>query len=160
MDCSQSCGSCNLPVIGDPTTGNHFLLGTFPIPLAKICQHVGQVGEKENHSEAGKQHYNPKQALSQFISPKDITHGFQVLPWAGELEWQVSIGKVFVCTEVTVGICRTRVREWLVTIRNFSMENLSKAVSEPFNPLLPKLNPLSTSACSSGTLGVIEPGEK
>lgn len=47
-----------------------------------------------------------------------------------------------------------RVREWLVRIRIFfSMESESKAVSEPFNPLPPRLHPPSTSAGSSGTLG-------
>lgn len=44
------------PATGDPTTGNHFLLGVFPIPLSKICWHVGQMGQNENHSKAGKQH--------------------------------------------------------------------------------------------------------
>lgn len=64
------------------------------------------------------------------------------------------------CPEVTVRICRMRVREWLVRIRSFSMESESRAICEPSNQLLPRLHPLSTSACSSGTLGVTEPGEK
>lgn len=95
VDCSQSYGSCNLPATADPTTGNNFLLGTFPIPLPKICWHVGQVREKENQSLGN--NIIIQNIHSFFISPKDVTLSFQVLSWAGELEWWVTLGQVFVC---------------------------------------------------------------
>lgn len=38
----------------------------------------------------------------------------------------------------------------VVRIRIFSMESESKAISEPSNPLSPRLHPLGTSARSSG----------
>lgn len=74
MHCSQSYGSCNLPSTDDSTAGNHFLLGALPIPLSKICWHVGQVGEKENHSKAGKHQSNLKQPLSLFYQSKRLIY--------------------------------------------------------------------------------------
>lgn len=87
VDCSQGYGSCNLPATGDPTTGNNFLLGAFPIPLLKICWHVGHVGEQENHPKSGKQRYNPKHPLSLFFFyiPKNVTLRFQF--FHGEGSW-------------------------------------------------------------------------
>lgn len=52
-----------------------------------------------------------------------------------------------------------KVREWLVRVRIFSMESETKAISEPFNPLPPRLHPLSISV-AVGPRGVTEPGEK
>lgn len=98
------------------------------------------------------------------ISPKGVTHRFQVLPWAEELEWCMSLGQVFVCVHSAPrsqwGFAGWGLESGWWELGFFSMESESKAICEPSNPLAPRLHPLSTSACSSGTLGVTEPGEK